>query len=67
MYYVTCDDLDKTRTAKTENHVGMQQMVADDECSVDEPIPKAKLSRKDTWFPRHHLPQCMKNNAPHIR
>ena len=41
-------------------------MVAEDECSVDEPIPKAKLSRKDTDFPRHHLPQRMKNNAPHI-
>ena len=42
-------------------------MVAEDECSIDEPIPKAKESRKDTEFPRHHLSQRMKNNAPLFR
>ena len=67
MYYASCVDLDQATTAKTENHDGMQQMVAEDECSVDEPIPKAKESRKDTEFPRHHLPQCMKSNAPLFR
>ena len=65
--YASCVDLDQATTAKTENHVGMQQMVAEDECSVDEPIPKAKESRKDTEFPCHHLPQRMKSNAPLFR
>ena len=66
MYYATCEDLDQATTAKTENHVGMQQMVAEDECSVDKPILKAKVCRKDTKFPHHHLPQRMKSNAPHF-
>ena len=67
IYYASCVDLDQATTAKTKNHVGMQQMVAEDECSVDELIPKAKESRKDTEFPRHHLSQRMKNNAPLFR